>query len=78
MSKEMLIELWQDIRHFVPAKERLDVADRLVAVFDQHNMLDGIEDEVGLDKTLRAAVVSHFHIDEDEASDHGDDDDDDY
>lgn len=75
MHKEMLIELWQDIKHFVPAKERIDVADRLVSIFDQYGMADGIEDEVGLDKTLRAAVAAHFHIDEDEVDSQDDDDD---
>lgn len=66
MSAELMIELWQDIKHYIPSKDRIDVADLVVKKFDEYGLSDGIENEVGLDKTLKTAVISYYHLEEDE------------
>jgi hypothetical protein len=73
-NNELIMELWDRIKSHVPPKERLEVADILVVVFDEFGMADDLADEAGdLDKELRAAVRSHFgeasEDDEDEGYD---------
>jgi len=57
---DLIIELWSRLRPHVTAKERLEVADIIVSVFDDFGLVDGLEEEVELDKELKAAVKSHF------------------
>lgn len=67
MRDEFIVDLWSRIKHLIPAKERLEAADVLVAVCDEYGYADGIEDYEDLDKELRAAVKSHFSgFDEDD------------
>lgn len=69
-NHELLLELWARIKSHVAPKERLEVADILVIVFDEFGLVeDSLLDE-DLDKELRAAARSHlseFTEDEDEA-----------
>lgn len=70
---DLITELWSRLKPFIPAKERLDVADVLVEVFDEHGMADGLEDQVDtLDKTLAAAVTSLYGLDADELEEEND------
>jgi hypothetical protein len=73
-DSEMLIDLWSRIKPHVSTKERLEVADLIVAVFDDYGMADGLKDEEGLDKELTAAVKSRFDFEEDEWKEDSDDD----
>jgi hypothetical protein len=71
---DLITELWARLKPFVPQKERLDVADAIVAVFDEHGYADGLEEAVDtLDRPLGAAVKSLYGVDEYE-----EDEDDDY
>lgn len=69
-NHELLIELWSRIKSHVAPKERLEVADIFVVVFDEFGLIeDDLLDE-DLDKELRAAVRSHLAEDvEDEDED---------
>lgn len=67
-NHELILELWSRIKSHVQPKERLEVADILIIVFDEFGLVsDELLDE-DLDKELRAAVRSHLAItlDEDE------------
>ena len=64
MSSEFLIELWSEIKPFISSKERLDAADKIVSLFDENGMLDGIEDKWGLDRTLLASLQTHLGFDD--------------
>lgn len=76
-NHELLIELWARIKSHIPPKERLEVADIFVVVFDEFGLVeDSLLDE-DLDKELRAAARSHLS-DLDAEEDEGYDDDDDY
>lgn len=67
-NHELLLELWSRIKSHVAPKERLEVADILVVVFDEFGLVeDDLLDE-DLDKEMRAAARSHLSepLDEDE------------
>lgn len=67
MENELLIELWSRLKPLIPQKDRLDAADKLVAVFDEHGMIvDTDALSVEFDKELKAAFVSVYGIDDDE------------
>jgi hypothetical protein len=59
-NHELLLELWSRIKSHVSPKERLEVADIFVVVFDEFGLVeDSLLDE-DLDKELRAAARSHL------------------
>lgn len=59
-SHDLLIELWSRVKSHVPAKERLEVADIFIAVFDEFGQIEDDFLDEALDKELRAAARSHF------------------
>ena len=72
-NHELLIELWSRIKSHIQPKERLEVADIMVVVFDEFGLVeDDLLDE-DLDKELRAAVRSHLSEPEDEDEEYDDD-----
>ena len=73
-NHELLLELWARIKSHIQPKERLEVADILVIVFDEFALIDDELLEEDLDKELHAAVRSHFADSvEDEDEDYDDD-----
>jgi len=66
MREDFIIDLWSRIKHFVPAKDRLDVADAIIAICDDYGYADGIEDHADLDKELHAAVKTYYGAYEDD------------
>jgi len=72
-NHELIMELWQRVKTHIQPKERLEVADLFVMVFDEFNLLDDDFVEEDLDKELKAAARSQLdilHEDEDEDEDH--------
>lgn len=57
---DFIVDLWSRIKHSVPAKDRLDVADAIIAVCDDYGHADGIEQHEDLDKELYAAVKTYY------------------
>ena len=71
-NHELLLELWARIKSHVAPKERLEVADILVVVFDEFSLIDDSLLDEDLDRELRAAARSHlveFSEDEEEYND---------
>jgi len=68
MRDEFIIELWSRIKPLVPAKDRLDAADAVVAVCDEFGVLEELEYHDGLDGELSAAIKTQLdeEYDEDE------------
>lgn len=56
MRAEFIIELWSRIKPLVPAKDRLDAADAMIAVCDEFGFLDELEHRQDLDGELTAAI----------------------
>lgn len=57
---ELLIEMWSRIKPHVPAKERLEVADKMVVLFDEYGLIDETLLNEELDREMRAAAKSHL------------------
>ena len=72
-SHELLIELWAQLKSHIPVKERLEVADVIVTIFDEYGQIDSDILKEDTDKALRAALRSRLSEDEE-----GTDDDDIY
>lgn len=74
-NHELLIELWSRIKSHIPPKERLEVADIMVVVFDEFGLVEESLLDEDLDKELRAAARSHIDrdVDEFEYEDYDDD-----
>lgn len=66
-NNELLLELWARMKLHIQPKERLEVADILVVVFDEFSLVDESLLDEDLDKELLAAAKSHLVVfDEDE------------
>jgi ATP-dependent exoDNAse (exonuclease V) alpha subunit len=59
-NHELLLELWARVKNHIQPKERLEVADILVIVFDEFGMVDDELLDEDLDKEMRAAARSHL------------------
>jgi len=59
-NHELLIELWARTKSHISPKERLEVADIFVVVFDEFGLIEESLLDEDLDKELRAAVRSHL------------------
>jgi hypothetical protein len=72
-NHELLLELWGRIKSHIAPKERLEVADILVVVFDEFSLIDDNLLDEDLDKEMRAAARSHLaeDVESDEETDDG-------
>lgn len=67
---ELLQELWDNVKDYVPKKERLIVAETMVRIFDETHGLEGIESHINeMDGVLKAAVVTHYDLIDDDGDD---------
>jgi len=72
-DNELLIEVWSRLKPLIPSKDRLDAADRLVAIFDEHAMIANTDlVPVEFDKELKAAFANVYGISEKEEDDEWD------
>lgn len=72
MSPEvaLLIDTWDCVKSFIPAKERLHVAENLVRTFEDNVDVSDAEANINeFDTVMKAAIVSHFDIGFDEEED---------
>jgi hypothetical protein len=59
-NHELLLEIWSRIKSHIPPKERLEVADTLMVVFDEFGLVEESLLDEELDKEMRAAARSHL------------------
>jgi len=74
MSPEVVLlgEVWDAVKSFVPRKDRLQVAETVVRLFDDNLDISDVETFINeYDSVLKTAVVSHFDLllEEDEEDD---------
>lgn len=72
-NHELLLELWARVKSHIPAKERLEVADIFVVVFDEFGLIDDELLDEDLDKEMRAAARSHLSEDVENFDEYDDD-----
>jgi hypothetical protein len=75
-DNELILELWSRIKSHIPPKERLEVADIMVVVFDEFGMVNDSLLEEELDREMRAAAKSHLSDGIEEFEDSEDEEDD--
>ena len=67
MDNEILVELWETMKPYITARERMHAADELISFMDAHGLVDDLDTDVEhLPKELRAAVITHYDIEPDE------------
>lgn len=70
-----LHDLWDGIKAHIPKKDRLQVAEAVVRVFDENADIGAIEESLNeFDAAMKTALMEHFGIgleDEDEDDDWG-------
>lgn len=67
---DVIVEVWSRMRPFIPAKDRLAAADQMVALLDEHDLLDEIAEYDGhIDAQLSVAIKSHLELDGDDEYD---------
>tara|TARA_R110001606_G_scaffold346958_1_gene496256 strand:- start:2525 stop:2758 length:234 start_codon:yes stop_codon:yes gene_type:complete len=65
MSPEvaLLLDSWDTVKAYIPAKERLHVAEELVRSFEDNVDITEAEDHANeFDSVMKAALISHFDI----------------
>lgn len=67
------MELWARVKSHIPPKERLEVADIFVVVFDEFGLVDEDLLDEDLDRELRAAARSHLSSIDEEVEEDEDD-----
>ena len=72
MDNAMLIEIWTRLKPLIPQKDRLDAADKLVAVFDEYGELAEDALSVAFDKELKAAFANVYGVDVDDEEEEDD------
>jgi hypothetical protein len=76
MSPELALlhDVWDTVKPHVQKKDRLDVADSMLRMFEEHLSLDDIEVyKNDFDSVMKAAIASYFdYLDDDD--DESDDD----
>lgn len=75
-DNELILELWSRLKSHIPPKERLEVADIMVVVFDEFGMVNDSLLEEELDREMRAAAKSHLSDGIEEFEDSEDEEDD--
>ena len=66
MDSDFVVELWEAMKPYITARERMHAADELVSLFDAHGLGDGFEHSVDLPSELRAAVIAHYDLEDEE------------
>lgn len=69
---EMIIEIWSNLRDYIPVRDRLNAADAFVMILDDNALADMVVDSgISLDKELGAALENKLELgfDEDEEND---------
>ena len=69
VDTEIVFEIWEAFKPVVPAKEKLEAAERLIKILDDNGFQkDDISDMVENDKILETAF-DRYYVDEDEDED---------
>ena len=73
MESEMLIEAWQKLIEFIPAKDKPDAARSYVSLIDEYSIDDQqIQEIKDADSLLEAALNEYYHEVDDDFSDEED------
>lgn len=60
MDNELILELWARIKSHISSKERIDVANTILEVFQEFELIDESFLEEDLDKEMLAAAAERW------------------
>lgn len=60
MYDEFVVDLWSRVKPFVSSKDRLEVAEAVVSVFDEYGFADGLDTTTDCDSVLQKAIDAYF------------------
>lgn len=63
----LLLELWDGMKTYIPVKDRIQAAEHLVSLTDEHLDLAELEDYLEMfDAVMKAAIKSHYGYEDDD------------
>ena len=66
MESEQLYEMWENLKSYIPVKDRLEAGEVFIKMLDDSGMSpDDIEILIDGDNTLQAALDVYFEDDDD-------------
>ena len=66
MESEQLFEMWENLKSYIPVKDRLEAGEVFIRMLDDSGMSsDDIEILVDVENTLQAALDTFFEDEED-------------
>lgn len=70
---ELLIETWQKLSNYVPAKDRLDAAKAFVLLLDEYGLDDQAQQEFKDVDDYLADAIDGYYLDTDDEEDYSED-----
>ena len=70
---ELLVETWQKLSNYVPAKDRLDAAKAFVILLDEYGLDDQAQQEVKDVDDYLADAIDEYYQDTDDEEDYSED-----
>jgi len=69
-TSELLVQFWQTVKEYIPAKDRQIAADHAINELVDLGITDNDLQELAVDSSMRAAIAEHLDVeDSDEDSD---------
>jgi hypothetical protein len=69
-TSELLVQFWQTVKEYIPAKDRQIAADHAINELVDLGITDNDLQELAVDSAMRAAIAEHLDVeDSDEDSD---------
>ena len=69
---ELLIEMWNALRSYIPQKERMEAALSVINLFDTFGDIEELKEYVGQDSYLDKALEDYFEEEDEENEDEDD------
>ncbi len=70
---ELLVETWQKLSNYVPAKDRLDAAKAFVLLLDEYGLDDQAQQEFKDVDDYLADAIDGYYLDTDDEEDYSED-----
>ena len=71
-TSELLVQFWQTIKEYIPAKDRQMAADHVVNELVDLGITDTDLQHLAIDRIMQAAIAEHVELEE--ADEYSDDD----
>jgi hypothetical protein len=63
-ASELLVQFWQTVKEYIPAKDRQVAADHVINELVDLGITDHDLQELAVDRIMHAAIAEHLDIDD--------------